>query len=545
MRIIFLFLLAALAAAPAAGDTARGRVFEDLNGDGFYDDGEPGVPDVRVSNGLGIIATDSNGEYRIDVGDEAIVFIVKPKGFLTPVNELQIPQFYYIHQPAGSPPSLRYPGVAPTGSLPDHINFPLVRHREPTRFKAILFADPQPQSGAEIDYIRDDVLAELVGTDAKFGMTVGDIMFDDLSLFPRSNALIAQLGIPWYNVPGNHDLNFAASDDRYSLETFKRYFGPPYYSFEYGEALFVVLDNIEYRGAGLSKPGNVRNNGGHVSKFGRRQLSWLEAELARVPRDHLIVLAMHAPLETYVAPGAAVVDRAKLLDIVSGRPNLYAIAGHTHTTEHHYFAKEDGFRGPGTFHQHVLSTVSGAWWSGPFDSRGIPTTDQRDGTPNGYHILTVDGERVQARYKAAGFPADYQMRILFDVAHHGTGARGRRDYRTGELFDGRFPSSHLSAAQILVNFFDGGPRSKVGFRIDDGQYRPMTRVRRTGPYMLESSTRDNGGRKTWTRAAPSSHLYTARLPNELQPGTYRVSVEAIDEFGNSHHGHTLLELTGP
>ena len=56
---------------------------------------------------------------------------------------------------------------------------------------------------------------------------MGDILFDDLSMFPRYNALIAQIGIPWYNVPGNHELNFEAESDEDSLETFKRFFGPP------------------------------------------------------------------------------------------------------------------------------------------------------------------------------------------------------------------------------------------------------------------------------------------------------------------------------
>ena len=38
-----------------------------------------------------------------------------------------------------------------------------------------------------------DVVAELIGTDALFGITVGDIMFDDLSLWPRYNALVGRI----------------------------------------------------------------------------------------------------------------------------------------------------------------------------------------------------------------------------------------------------------------------------------------------------------------------------------------------------------------
>ena len=57
-------------------------------------------------------------------------------------------------------------------------------------------------------------MAELIGYPARFGMTLGDIMYDDMSLFPRLNAIIAQIGVPWYNVPGNHEINFEARSDQ-------------------------------------------------------------------------------------------------------------------------------------------------------------------------------------------------------------------------------------------------------------------------------------------------------------------------------------------
>ena len=538
------------ACCSAAGDASRrrrlqGTVFEDLNGNGLLDAGEPGIAGVRVSDGETVRLTDGAGRYRLEVGEEAVIFITKPRGYATPVNPNQLPQFYYIHQPDGSPP-MRYPGVAPTGPLPERIDFPLTAQEEPSRFEALLFSDTQPQTDAELDYIRDDVLAELVGTDARFGMTMGDITFDDLSVMPRLNRLIATLGIPWYNVPGNHELNFDAEDDRYSLETFKRYYGPPYYAFEYADALFVVLDNIEYQGNGQSDPGDVRGNGGYVAKIGKRQLTWLRRELAHVPEDRLVFLAMHSPLETYLSdgPGVTTADRRELFKLLSGRENLYAVAGHTHTTEHRYFGAGDGFEGPGEFHHHVLATVSGAWWSGPFDPRGIPTTDQADGTPNGYHVLEVDGVAATVRYKAAGKPADYQMRILYDVAHHGLRVDGLRDFRAGELFDGRFSVDAVPAAEVIVNLFDGGPKSQVFFRVGDGPELPMVRVRRPDPYMIEVFARNEETKKSWLRPAPSTHLFSADLPDELTPGTYTLSVRATDEFGREHHAHSILEITG-
>ncbi len=540
-------LMCVLLSPGAGAETAKGRVFNDLNGNGTFDAGEPGIGGVRVSDGINVTQSDAQGAYSLEIGDEAVIFVTKPRGYGVPVDKDQLPRFYYIHQPNGSPSGLRYPGIEPTGPLPDQINFPMIQRDEPTSFEAVLFADPQPQTEIELDFIRDDVVAELIGTTAKFGITMGDIMFDEMSLFPRYNAIMGQIGIPWYNVPGNHEINYLAEGNRYARETFKRYFGPRYYSFEYGDALFVMLDNIEYQGNGEGDPGDIRGTGGYIANIGKVQLAWLKQELEFVEEERLIFVGMHAPLASYLSPDATGIntaDRRELFKLLSGRPNLYSVAGHTHTTEHVYFGKEDGFRGPGEFHHHVLSTVSGSWWSGPFDERGVPTTDQRDGTPNGYHILEIDGTDLKLRYKAAGRSASYQMRILFDVAFHGLTRDGMRDFRAGELFDGRMMKDQVPAAEILVNLFDGGPKSIVEFRIDEGEFLPMQRVLRKDPFMIEVFARNEATKKSWLEATPSSHIYTADLPDDLEVGVYTVSIRAQDEFGRVHHGHAVLEITG-
>jgi hypothetical protein len=546
MRIWLGIVMLALAPVAARAETARGTVFEDLDADGNRDPGEPGVPEVRVSDGREVVLTDESGHYSLEIGDEAIIFITKPSGFATPVNGHMLPRFYYIHQPAGSPEGLRYPGVAPTGPLPSEIDFPLRRREEPPAFEAILLSDPQPQSQAEIGFVGDDVVSELIGTDAEFGMTMGDILFDDLSLFPRFNSVIAQIGIPWYNVPGNHEINLLATDDRHALETFKSHYGPPYYAFEYADAVFFVLDNIDYQGEGEVDPGDLRGTGGYVARIAEDQLAWLEAELAHVPEDALVFLAMHSPLETYVgeAPGINTQNRRALFRLLSGRRHLYAVAGHTHTTEHHYFDAEDGFEGPAPFHHHVLATVSGSWWSGPLDERGIPVTEQRDGTPNGYHVLEIDGVNLKVRYKAAGKSASYQMRITFDVAHHAPGGDLLRDFRPGELLDGRLTVDEVPAADVYVNLFDGGPRSTVEVSVGGRGPVTMERVFRVDPSTDELVRRNIATVKPWVQAQPSSHLFVADLPDDLGPGTYTVTVRAVDEFGRTHHAHRVLEVLG-
>ena len=231
---------------------ATGVVFEDRSGAGWRQPGDPGIAGVLLSNGRDVVKTDRDGRYTLPMDDEAIIFVVKPSGYAVPVERgMMLPRFYYIHQPKGTPAhlSLDYRGIEPTGALPSSIDFALRKVDEPSRFDVLLFADPHAGSPAEIDFIRDDVVNALIGTKAAFGITAGDMMSDDLSLYARYNRIIGQIGVPLYNVVGNHDLNLDAPDGKYARETFKQTFGPSYYAFEHGGALFLMLDNVDYFGA--------------------------------------------------------------------------------------------------------------------------------------------------------------------------------------------------------------------------------------------------------------------------------------------------------
>ena len=52
----------------------------------------------------------------------------------------------------------------------------------------------------------EPLVAENKAIGATFGVTLGDVVFDDLSVFEPMNRAVALLDIPWYNVIGNHDI---------------------------------------------------------------------------------------------------------------------------------------------------------------------------------------------------------------------------------------------------------------------------------------------------------------------------------------------------
>jgi len=513
--------------------TVTGIVFEDLSGAGMRGPGGPGIADVLVSNGRDVVRTDSEGRYTLPVGDEAIIFVVKPTGYSVPIDhDVKLPRFYYIHQPRGTPAHLGLydRGIPPTGQLPGSIDFALKKKPEPTRFDVILFTDPHADGAAAIDYIRTDVVNALVGTKAAFGMTLGDLMSDDLSFYSRYNRVIGRIGIPWYNISGNHDLNFEARDRKYSRETFRRIFGPDYYAFEYGGALFLMLDNVDYLG-----------NGRYQGRFGERQLAFVADVLRETPADRLVVVAMHIPLRTYLDPDDPTIntsDGVELLKILGDRPAV-SFSGHTHTTEHHYL--NNGSSNVLAHHHHVLTALSGSWWSGPYDHRGVAVADSPDGNPNGFHVLSVDGNRYTAQFCPAKESGTRQVRVVLESE-----ARKRtttdNDVGLGPLFGSPIPQNIVCMTDVIVNVFDGGPRTTVEYRIDGFETVRMKPTRRRDPFVQEVFAANQATKKPWAQAELCSHVWTARLPADLEAGTHCIMVRVVDEYGREHHDCLCLEV---
>jgi len=500
---LFLTLMLSLAIGSAA-ETATGVVFHDQNNNGKRDHGELGIADVRVSNQEAITTTDADGKWSLPATDDCILFVLKPSGWKTSLNEHRLPQFHYIHKPKGSP-KLKFLGVKPTGPLPRSIDFPLTPQKEPDTFKAIFFGDPQPRTQREIDYIAHDVVEELAGTDAKFGVTLGDILFDDLSLFPSMNATVALVGIPWYNVIGNHDVNREAKKDYLSDETFERIYGPPYYSFDYGKVHFIVLDNIMW------------TDGRYVGGFGAKQLAFVKNDLKQVPDNKLVVLMMHIPL-------TGTTDRQQLYRLIEKRPYTLSLSGHTHTQEHHFIGETDGWKGTTPHHHIVNVTVSGSWWKGAKDELNIPHTIMRDGAPNGYSTITFDGHNATFDFKAARRPADYQMNI-----------------QAPEVVT----AAEASKAVVHVNVFSGSTKSTVHFRIGSGNWIRMKKIRAKDPLYATIRERDM---KDFPKAAAlnapvdSTHLWRANLPAGLKPGTHLIHVKTKDMYGREFTAQRVLRV---
>ena len=488
---------------------ARGIVFLDMNENQLFDPGEKGIPGVAVSNGRDVVVTDEMGAYTISVSEQDVIFLIKPSGYRIPVNELNLPRFYYIYKPEGSP-DFRYKGVAPTGYLPERIDFPLLPGECEEEFRVLVFGDPQPYSIQEVEFFERKIVRELENrTDFAFGMIMGDIVGDDLTLFEPLNCATARIGIPMHHVIGNHDINFDAPSPYFADETFMATYGPSTYAMNYGRVHFLVLNNIIYP--------NTDSFGRYIGGIRPDQFQFIENSLKLVPTDHVVVLLMH--IHMFDVPGWGETfrrkDRELLFELLKDYPNNLSLSAHMHTQRHHFFNRSEGWLQEAPHHHFNVGTSSGNWWSGELDEDGLPDAMMQDGTPQGYSVLSFKGNEYLIDYFVSGSSEDHKMNIHAPLlVPQGRGFRG----------------------ELYVNFFNGTETCSLTFRVNDGEWIDMRRVIEPDPTFYEVILRWDTTTEPLSGVRPSNpvnsmHLWKARVPSNLPPGEHVLEVKAVDMFG--------------
>ncbi|MGH8501545.1 MAG: calcineurin-like phosphoesterase C-terminal domain-containing protein [Gammaproteobacteria bacterium] len=532
-------------AQPAgAADTIDGIVFEDSNRDGQRQAGEPGISGVLVSDGHDVVVSGANGEYALPAPtaeEEAAgisIFVTKPAGWEVLLDQDNIPLFFHHHKPGGSPPNVRgeafrFGGLEPTGPLPETIDFPLIRGQDRSRFKVVVSGDPQPYSNTEVGYVRDTLAKELAAMDDVQALVIeGDIMGDDLGLYPRFKRIMSVANTPQYYVPGNHDLDFDAPSDEHSFDTFKREWGPTYYSFDIGQVHFVVLDDLKYPCTPVEdnldglhdfcdNPDTEPTYNGIIDQ---RQLEWLRNDLANVPLDKLVVLNSHISIHSFVDHDNVqhAIDNARALyDILGCQQNggpcerkVLALSGHTHTLEQ--IRPGESFEGwnttlssggvhespgPAPFPQIVTGAAAGAWWGGDFDAHVIPESWQRLGAPRGYMIFEFDGNEYTDTFKATGKPIEEQMSLSMLSPTFLDWYRTLRGWLDSNPPNEATPpvnindlpdtqqvlTSEIASTSLVANVWNGSRDSEVTLQIDGHAPLAMTRTQPgTGEGILET-----------------------------------------------------------
>jgi hypothetical protein len=499
----------------AAPGQVTGIVYLDANENGTWDGrSDKPLKNVAVSNGRDVAITDKNGVYTLPLLDNCAIFVIKPRGYRFPTDKKNTPQFYRLNMPTGAT-GTRYTGLDATAPITGAVNFPLYLNSEPDEMKVLVFGDTQPRDDREIEYIEKDILAGVVGTGGSFGITLGDIVFDNLDIYDHLTGAIASTGIPWIYVPGNHDLDFTGDTQTDAMGSWYHTFGPDYYSFTWGPAHFVVLNNIRWL---VDTTGRRYRTG-----LGSDQLEFFKNEIERIGRDQLLVILTHIPFSQSTA-WYDDTERTAFMDQLAKHPNSVTLAAHTHRHYHHLLDSTDGFYGAEPHHMISVGTTCGSWWTGAPDEYGIPHSMMADGTPTGYSWLHINGNDWKLQWQGARRPVEFQMHIDAPSA---------------------ITEGDMTHVTVTANVFNALPTAKVRMKIAPGdKWITMNNVIRTDSVLHRVIERENElGIVPWrklSRPAATPHLWEADVDvSSLSPGVYMITVESSDRWYDYTGRHYL------
>lgn len=431
---------------------------------GFVRAGGKGIAKVAVSNGFDVVLTNDEGKYEIPTRENAqFIFVITPSGYSFP-EEKGIARHYRKLKDL---------------NFRKNINFNLTKlHTDDNAHQFIIWADPQVKNQKDVEKMMNssvpDVQKLVAASGAgvlMHGITVGDIVWDELKLFHDYSKAVEKMGIPFFQCMGNHDMDYNKGGDDTSDDTFHEVFGPSWYSFNRGKAHYVILDDVRYLG-------KDREYDGYIST---EQLEWLKNDLAFVPKENLVIICLHIPVHNGVKNNKA------LYEVIKDR-NVHIMSGHTHYNVN--VIKDNVY-------EHNHGTVCGAWWTGPICG---------DGTPCGYGVYKVNGTELSWYYQSTDKEADHQF--------------------STHVSD--FDESHR---QVIVNIYNADPAWKSEFIVDGVNKGALEQFEGFDPVAYSTLLGpDLPKPRGFAEPKKTKHLFKAIIPKESK----LVAVTVTDRFGNKY-----------
>ena len=351
------------------------------------------IANVVVSDGVQSVMTDVNGEYymKSNMATTRFVYISIPADYEMPLRE-QRPQFFRR---------------VPRYSAAVRADFELTeRANKSDNFVLAMVGDPQTRglkTDKAVERFRDIIVADInkyaEATDKDvYAIHLGDIVYNYMTSYDHYLDASAKATVPMINVIGNHDVDQQTLfDSKLGTPYFESYVAPQNYSFNIGKMHFVVVNDIIYDRQ------NVKQK--YKSGLSDETIAWLESDLKYVPTSTTVVVCSHSPLmkrrERFCEQN---VNYKRYSELLSKYDNVYAWAGHTHQNYEYDYAKA-----PAKYAalKNVKSIIAGRCIGQIRLNRELNTC----GTPNGYMVAEVKGDKMEWYYKTVGKDRSYQMRV--------------------------------------------------------------------------------------------------------------------------------------
>lgn len=442
---------------------------------GKVSEGKNAIANVAVTDGRQIVTTDENGFYRIHTStDTRFVYITIPAGYNVPVVDKTIPLFY---QRLDADKAI--------------YDFTLIKNEyDDKKHTFVVHSDAQVTSTADIEQYKTIVedcrkTIDSVGGDV-FGIDCGDIVGDSPSLYPNYIKAVSDIEIPMFRAIGNHDMDYYGRSHETSYKTFENYFGPTVYSFNKGNAHYIVLNNNFFVGRDYFYMGYVDE----------KTFKWLERDLALVPKCNLVFIFMHIPSrltndqQEFKYDYATIADQtvnARALHNLFEAYETHIITGHMHYNLNMEFGKN--------IMEHNTASACGTWWQIP---------ECLDGTPRGYAVYEVNGDSVEWYYKGAEYDRNYQMRV----------------YGIGDCDE--FPTD------VVANVWNYDSKWKVELIEDGEKTADMTKFSGYDPYTKVLCGNRSKIKYDWIYPTKNEHMFRATPKN----ANVKMQVKVTDRFGN-------------
>jgi outer membrane protein assembly factor BamB/predicted MPP superfamily phosphohydrolase len=198
-------------------------------------------------------------------------------------------------------------------------------HAQPSSFRFAFVSDTHiaAPNGTQEEDLRRTVKDINEQHDLDFVLVTGDIteMGTDAEI-RLAKAILDELRIPWYPIPGNHDTGWSESGG----QSFIRLFGSDKFHFLHKGIHFIGCASGPY----------VRMSDGHIP---RDAVNWLDKVLDSIPAAEPLVFVNHYPIDSSLDNWYEATDRLR------ARNTLLALCGHGHANRKFDFEGIPGVMG--------------------------------------------------------------------------------------------------------------------------------------------------------------------------------------------------------